>query len=68
VNADKDLRLAKSVEDGNAAIVGRLDQLIEQGGLGGGIGQLVVQTPDPVADTSRIVSDIANLQTAGVNP
>jgi hypothetical protein len=30
--------------------------------------QLTVQTPDPVADTSRILSDISRQQTAGVNP
>jgi TP901 family phage tail tape measure protein len=30
--------------------------------------QLTVQTPDPVADTSRILSDISRAQTAGVNP
>lgn len=66
VEADKELRLAKAVDDGNAAIVERLDQLIEQG-IGGRIEQLIVQTPDPVADTSRIVSDVANMQTAGVN-
>jgi hypothetical protein len=67
VDADRELQLAKAVEDGNAAIVQRLDALIEQG-LSGSIGQLIVQTPDPIADTSRIVADIANLQTAGVNP
>ena len=67
VEADREVQLAKAVEDGNAAIVNRLDQLIEQG-LGARIEQLVVQTPDPVADTSRIVSDVANLQTQGVNP
>lgn len=30
--------------------------------------QLTVQTPDPVADTSRILGDITRMQTAGVNP
>jgi hypothetical protein len=30
--------------------------------------QLTVQTPDPVADTSAILSDITRMQTAGVNP
>jgi TP901 family phage tail tape measure protein len=67
VAADKELALAKSVEDGNTRIVDRLDTIIEQGGLGARIENLIVATPDPVADTSRIVSDVANLQTAGVN-
>jgi hypothetical protein len=31
------------------------------------IGNLVVTTPDPVADTSRIVNDIANMTTSEVN-
>jgi TP901 family phage tail tape measure protein len=66
VAADKELALAKAVQDGNDAIVNRLDTLIEQG-LGARIEQLNVSTPDPVADTSRIVADIAKLQTAGVN-
>jgi TP901 family phage tail tape measure protein len=67
VNADKELALAKSVEDGNTRIVDRLDTIIEQGGLGARIENLIVATPDSVADTSRIVSDVANLQSAGVN-
>ena len=66
VQADRELDLAKAIQDSNALIVERLDTLIEQG-LGARIEQLVVQTPDPVGDTSRIVSDVANLQTAGVN-
>jgi hypothetical protein len=67
VAADKELALAKSVEDGNARIVDRLDTIIEQGGLGARIENLMVATPDPVADTSRIVNDLANMQSAGVN-
>lgn len=67
VAADRELALVKSVEDGNTRIVDRLDTIIEQGGLGARIENLIVATPDPVADTSRIVSDVANLQTAGVN-
>jgi uncharacterized coiled-coil protein SlyX len=66
VEADRELDLAKAIQDGNALIVQRLDTLIAQG-LGARIEQLNVSTPDPVADTSRIVADIAKLQTAGVN-
>ena len=72
VEADRELDLAKAIENSNAGVEDRLDTLIEQFAsldlaTRGRIEQLVVQTPDPVADTSRIVADVAQLQTAGVN-
>ena len=72
VEADRELNLAKAIETSNDGVEQRLDTLIEQFAsldlaTRGRIEQLVVQTPDPVADTSRIVRDVAQLQTQGVN-